>query len=122
MSRKEEKDIMCSQATLSQISDRVVQAARESLGNKLDKVILYGSYARGDYDDESDIDIMVLANIPLENRGSEREKIRDILGYIDLEHDVVLCLNVTDCETFNKYTEDLPFYINVLKDGVVLSA
>lgn len=31
----------------------------EDFGSKLDAVILYGSYARGDFDAESDIDIMV---------------------------------------------------------------
>jgi len=113
---------MFSEATLNLITAKVVQAAKESLGDKLDRVILYGSYARGDYVDESDIDIMVLADIPLEDRGREREKIRSILGYIDTDNDVVLCLNVTDCGTFNMYNEDLPFYVNVLKEGVVLSA
>ena len=33
------------------------------LGTKLTKVILYGSYARGDYKDNSDIDIMVLTTL-----------------------------------------------------------
>jgi predicted nucleotidyltransferase len=113
---------MCNQRTLGHITDRVIQAAHESLGNKLDKVILYGSYARGDYDNESDIDIMILANIPLENRGLERSKIRGLLGYIDLEHDIVLCLNVTDSETFNKFLPVEPFYKRVLSDGVILSA
>ena len=113
---------MCSQATLNQISNRVVQAARESLGNKLDKVILYGSHARGDNNEESDIDIMVLADIPLIDRGREREKIRSLLNYIDLDLDVVLSLNVTDCDTFNKFLPVEPFYQRVLSDGVVLSA
>ena len=113
---------MCSQATLNQISARVVQAARESLGSKLDKVILYGSYARGDNDNESDIDIMILADIPLEDRGREREKIRKILNCIDLDLDVVLSLNVTDCETFNRFLPVEPFYKRVIGDGVILSA
>jgi len=112
---------MCSQLTLNQISTRVVQVARESLGDKLDKVILYGSYARGDYDDESDIDIMILADIPLVDRGREREKIRSLLNYIDLDFDVVLSLNVTDCDTFNKFLPVEPFYKRVLSDGVILS-
>jgi len=113
---------MCSQTVLNKITDRVVQAAKESLGNKLDKVILYGSYARGDYAEESDIDIMILANIPLENRGLERNKIRSILNYIDLDYDVVLSLNVTDTETFNKFLPIEPFYKRVISDGVILSA
>ena len=113
---------MCSQAVLNEITKRVVLAAQTSLGDRLDKVILYGSCARGDNNDESDIDIMVLADIPCEDRGHERNKIRALLGSIDLDFDVVLALKVTDRETFNKFLSVEPFYMNVLKDGVVLSA
>ena len=113
---------MCSKTTLNEITTKVVQAARKSLGNKLDKVIIYSSYARGDYHYESDIDIMILANIQLEDRGEERSKIRSILGHIDLEYDVVLSINVTDCYTFKKYASVYPFYIAVIKDGIELSA
>jgi len=113
---------MCNQSILNQISAKVLQAAKDSLGDKLDKVILFGSYARGDFSVESDIDIMVLADIPRENRGKERAKINGLLGYIDLDLDVVLSLSVVDVSTFNKFSRVEPLYRNVLKDGVVLSA
>ena len=113
---------MCTQEVLSKVSNEVVRAAKESLGDKLDKVILFGSYARGDFSSESDIDIMVLANIPLENRGREREKIRSHLDNIDLKFDIVLALKVTDCETFEKFLPVEPFYQRVATDGVLLNA
>ena len=114
--------MMCDMASLNRITEKVVNAAKENLGKKLDKVILYGSYARGDYNDESDIDILILADIPLKNRWREREKIREIIGRIDMDYDVVLCLSVVDSDTFNKYLPVEPFYTNVLKDGLILSA
>ncbi len=113
---------MCSQSVLETITTKIVQAARDSLGDKLDKVILYGSYARRDYDTESDIDIMVLADIPREDTNKERKRIWSFMGDLDLEYNIVVSVNVTDCATFYKYNKDLPFYKNVIRDGVELSA
>ena len=33
------------------------------MGNSLKQIILYGSYARGDYKDNSDMDIMILTEL-----------------------------------------------------------
>jgi len=49
---------MCSKAALDEITGRVCTAAKEVLGDKLEKVLLFGSYARGDYDEYSDVDIL----------------------------------------------------------------
>jgi len=36
---------------------------RKKFGNKIKKVILFDSYARGDYNEESDIDILIVGDI-----------------------------------------------------------
>jgi predicted nucleotidyltransferase len=113
---------MCTVSVLNEITARVVQAARDILGDKLHRVILYGSYARGDQDDESDIDILVLADIPMEETSGAREKIRDILPAIGVEYGVVLSLCITPTAIFYRRLNVLPFYGNVLADGVVLCA
>ena len=48
---------MCTKAQLTQITKEVSEGIQNMLGDKLQNIILYGSYARGDNDDESDIDI-----------------------------------------------------------------
>ncbi len=42
---------------------RFSQELRHILGDKLTKVIVYGSYARGDFRENSDIDIMILVKM-----------------------------------------------------------
>lgn len=113
---------MCGQSALNEITAKIAQAAKDCLGDRLDKVILYGSYARGDYDEESDIDIMVLADIAPEERRPIYMKISDLTGDLDLEYDALISIHVTDCTTFYQYIDDLPFYMNVIRDGVELDA
>ena len=113
---------MCSKAVLDTITGRVCAAAKEVLGDKLEKVVLFGSYARGDYDEESDIDIFILADIELEDANAERRKIRNCTGDIDLEYDVVTYLCMGCSAIFHQCVDFLPFYKNVQKDGVVLYA
>ena len=105
---------------ISAISQRVVQAAKDTLGDKLDKVILYGSYARGDYDHESDIDFFILADVSQEEAGDRRSDIRDNIPFIDLEFDITVSLHVTGKAVFDKFIDSLPFYMNVVREGVVL--
>ena len=113
---------MCNQIILNELTGKIVQAAQNSLGEKLDKVILYGSYARGDHDDDSDIDIMVLADIPAEEINTLGMELNSFANRLGLEYDIFVSLFIKDCETFYKFLPVEPFYKNVMKDGVLLSA
>jgi len=106
---------------ISEISQKVLQAAKDTLGERLDRVILYGSYARGDYDNESDIDFFILANVPQEEAGKWRNEINKKIPYIDLDYDILVSLKVTGCDIFKQYVNTLPFYQNVIREGVLLS-
>jgi uncharacterized protein len=113
---------MCDKAVLNLITEKVCAAAIEVLGDKLEKVVLFGSYARGDYDEESDIDIMIIADIALEEANEVRRKIRKVTGDLSLEHCVLVSLIMTCSDIFHKSKDNLGFYINVQKDGVLLYA
>jgi predicted nucleotidyltransferase len=44
------------------VSKRFKEIMQELYGERLSKIILYGSYARGDFHEESDIDFLVVLN------------------------------------------------------------
>ena len=109
------------QPYINEISEKVLQAAKDTLGEKLDRVILYGSYARGDYDHESDIDFIVIANVPHEEAGRWRDRIYDKIPCIDLDYDIMVSVKVTGSTIFNEYMDTLPYYMNLVKEGIVLN-
>ena len=113
-------DIHTIDPRVNAVSQKVLDTAKNILGERLDKVILFGSYARGDFDDESDIDFLIIAHVSQEEASISRGQIRRRLPGIDLEHDITVCLHVTSSETFNRFQNVLPFYQNVLQEGLLL--
>ena len=79
--------------SLELIAQEIKETALQLFSSSLKNVILYGSYARGNYNDESDIDIMILADIPKEDCWKERMKISKITGWLDMEYNVLISLH-----------------------------
>jgi predicted nucleotidyltransferase len=102
------------------IMKELIEKIRPLFGDKLKKVILYGSYARGDYDEESDVDVMFLVDDEDENLRTYRKPIRKVESEIDFKYDVLLCGIVQNQDKFYQYINDIPFYSNVYKEGIVL--
>ena len=91
------------------------------LGDSLTKVILYGSFARGEYTDNSDIDIMILTTLS----DKEIEKVEDTIFNVafefQMEYFVDISVVIKNEEQFNYWLGALPFYDNVKKEGIVLN-
>ena len=47
---------------LKSLLPEIEKRIRTMFGSRVIKIVLFGSYARGDYDNESDVDIFVLVN------------------------------------------------------------
>ena len=100
------------------VTQKVVHAAKDALGDRLDKIILFGSYVRGDFDFESDVDFCILADVPREEATKWRRDINKRLPGIDLEYDILVSLHVINSSMFYSHVDVLPFYRNVLQEGV----
>ncbi|HPS58463.1 MAG TPA: nucleotidyltransferase domain-containing protein [Spirochaetota bacterium] len=109
-------------ADIKKITGEVAKNARELFGNRLFSVILYGSYARGDYDDQSDMDIMLLVNMPQEEYQLFRDRISTLSSSLSLEYDITVSIKVKDSNIITHYKNSVPFYKNILEDGVTIDA
>lgn len=109
---------MCTENQLQMTLSLVAYKAKEILSDRFDCIILFGSYARGDYDDESDVDIMILADIENSDVTDCTRQIYDRIYEAEPEHDCVLSLSVVPKERFNRFKDVLPFYKNVDREGV----
>lgn len=97
-----------------------INQVRELLGDRVKQIILYGSYARGDYNDSSDVDIMILTDLSFEEIEKYRDDISDIAFDIELETGIILSPIVKNIDKYNARVDIVPFYANIQKEGVVL--
>ncbi len=108
---------------IDNIIKEFMEGVKEILGTRAKKIILYGSYARGDYRQNSDIDIMILTDLNEEEMNEYRDRIWNYAYDIEFnnEFDITLSPLIKNIDKFNYWLEASPFYMNVQKEGVVLS-
>ena len=112
---------MCSADELKIITSKVSELSKETFGSLLENVILYGSYARGEQDSESDIDIMILADVDAEKLSDYKKNFIILSSELGLEYDIVITITLKDCRTFREYYNAMPFYRNVIKEGIKIA-
>lgn len=106
--------------SISKILIEFNNQVRKILGNRLKKVILYGSYARGDYNEKSDVDLMLLTDLTFEEIERYRDDISDIAFDIELETGIIISPVIKNIDNYNSRINIIPFYKNVQMEGVVL--
>lgn len=106
---------------ISDIIQDFAKSVRKMLGNSLDSVIVYGSYARGDYSELSDIDIMLLVSLGEEEIKKISDQISDLAFDFMMKYGVDISPIITNIDHFNYWVDNLPFYRNVRDEGVRLS-
>lgn len=113
---------MCNQMTLNKILKEVRKIYEEVYGDKLVKVILYGSYARGDYDSESDIDVAGIVDGEKYNVNKNFDAVISRLSDIDLEYNIIISPDVITYKDFSNYRSISGYYRNIEKQGIEIVA
>lgn len=77
------------------ISRAVKKELQRLYGNRLAKVILFGSYARGDFREESDIDFLVVLNDEEIDVGKELKFMSHPIYKISFDNDIIISKHPT---------------------------
>ena len=107
---------MCTQKDAIRILHKTKRMCSEIFPIK--EAYLYGSYARGDFHSESDVDILITADIRPEDISKYRGQIAAITSELSLENDVTVSVTVKPEEQFRRFSEAMPFYRNVKAEGI----
>lgn len=101
------------QDILNELVDGIIRI----LNKKVNRIILYGSVAKGTNTEESDIDIAMLIAGDLSEK--LEDSLSDFIVDMNLKYDKVFSVIDIDIDDFNKWEKTIPFYHNV-NEGVVL--
>lgn len=107
---------------LDEILKKYVDAVHELYGSRLKTVILYGSYARGDFNSDSDIDIMILVDLEEQEIRDKGHLLSDVTFEYNFDNNLMIMPIVKSQEHFNRWIRAYPFYYNVKKEGIELYA
>ena len=110
--------------SIKRILEEYIKGLIVVAGKSLKRVILYGSYARGDYNSEneqSDIDIMILVDASEEEVKNLQKKVLDYSYDIDLKYNILLSPIVESVKNYNDRVRYIQFYKNIEKEGVLLN-
>ena len=105
---------------MKNLMEQYVEQVRKIYGSHVQQIILYGSYARGDFRPDSDIDIMILLDISDLELKAYSQKLSYMTYDFNLDNDLDVKPIAKSQEHFNKWVENYPFYSNVYNEGVLL--
>ena len=102
---------------VKRLVDRVKAHLHETYGDGIKRVILYGSHARGEATEDSDVDVLVLVDPSLNYREVDESLSVLLYDIILEEHELVSVIVLPEDHFENR---NLPFMLNVRKEGVTM--
>lgn len=109
---------MCEKDKLNLIIKEVTKTYKEIYGDNLVDIFLYGSYARGDYNEYSDIDLAAIVKGDRMILQNELKKVWGISADLGLEYDVIISPIVIPYDEYHRFKKILPYYRNISNEGV----
>ena len=100
------------------MKDELIRGLTEIFKENIKMIILYGSVARNEAKDDSDIDIAIIIKNDMDE--NTQEQFIRWSADMDIRFDKVFSIIDIQEEKLEQWGNVLPFYKNVQKEGIVL--
>ncbi len=105
------------QNRLRQILYELQNELYTALGGRMEKIVLYGSQARGDARNDSDIDVLIVLKENFKY-GVMLRKTSKIIARLSLENDVVISRAFVSIQQYEQ--SKMPFLMNIRREGIAI--
>lgn len=113
---------MCSQHEVRTIIDQLRKRLSAVFPQEQFDIILFGSYARNDADDGSDIDVMFLVNSSRQTIAQKHWQIGEAAAEMLMDYGIVVSPVVENRSYYQTNAHLLPFFQNIQREGVRIHA
>lgn len=103
---------------LDEMKEELVQGLTAIFQNNISMIILYGSGARNEATNESDIDIAIIIKKEMDDQTKRR--FISWAADMDIRYEKVFSIVDIQEDNMKKWERVLPFYQNIRKEGIVL--
>jgi predicted nucleotidyltransferase len=107
--------IDCMTENIKSLMEKMKKGLTELYGQRLKAVYLFGSYARGDFHEGSDLDVMIVLDT-YKSYWDELVRSAELASDLSLEYDVTVSRMIMTEEQWKK--GDLPVLRNIRAEGV----
>ena len=97
--------------------EKLKSGLKQIYGEQFKETYLFGSYARGDYDTDSDIDILIVLS-DFEKYGAELKRTSELIGNLSLDYGTTV--SVVFSRLHEWQTDKLPLLLNIHSEGVAV--
>ena len=112
-----EKELL---SILERVKAIVIKSIPAIFDGNVQRIILYGSYARGDFTEDSDIDIAIMTDTGRQDCKKYDEQVDELASEIGIETLAIVNFACLPYEEYENKKEWYPYYRNIAKDGIVL--
>lgn len=104
--------------TAKEIANELKKNLEDKMPNLVRSVILYGSYARGEDNKYSDLDILIIINFKIDWK--LKDKIYEVCSDLNLKYNVWIDISILSHEEMGSIRGKQPFVQNALSEGILI--